>query len=622
MSRRTRRPTTFAAASPPAGRPRSEFVLLASVVLLGAALRCLFPGRMAVEHFDEGVYASNRWFAEGSYPARHLYAPPLLPALLEWSELLFGPTHLGTMLVGLLFGSATVPLAWWTARRWFGPGAGLSAAILAATSDVHLAFSRTALTDGPVTFWMLLAAAGFAEALREGRQRRLWNVAAGTATGLAWATKYNGWLPLGFAAASVVVGAAAAAIAAGGKRSRGADAAAGLRPLAGCLAAAVVAGIIWLPVWHGLQAVGGYAVVAANHRLYFTGVAGWWDSAVRQAANLQFLDGWLSAAGVGLALLLPRIMHLGDSIAPERFTWNAAGGIVLAAGVAVAVSAWLGSSAVLGVLAGAGLFRAMLQDLWRLRDSDAPAEPNRPLWLLAAWYFGLLSATPLYTPYPRLTLPWLAAAWLAAAGLPVVRCRWSAVDAREFASTGNGRVAIAAVGLCLVVAGTAWLAETQTARGVAAWQPRTEIARAAASIAQTLDAQPDSAGVEAAQRPAIGLDGVCFVYAEPAVLFHLAAEDARRAEVTLLVQPTADLAGVVRDARRLDLPTYLLAGPHADRDSNFAAAWPGVADRMQLLAEISYTPSDLVLLDSHGPAELFAGRPSERLRLFRVNRGE
>ena len=41
--------------------------------------------RSAVEHFDEGVYASNIYFAapEYAYPLQRFYAPPLLPALIE-----------------------------------------------------------------------------------------------------------------------------------------------------------------------------------------------------------------------------------------------------------------------------------------------------------------------------------------------------------------------------------------------------------------------------------------------------------------------------------------------------------------------------------------------------------
>ncbi|MGH7200188.1 MAG: ArnT family glycosyltransferase, partial [Planctomycetaceae bacterium] len=175
--------------------------LAAGLVLRGAHLE-----RTAVEHFDEGVYASNVWFGEAEgfqYPGRPLYAPPLLPALIEWPVLLLGPTHLATMLPSLLFGNATVLLVWWTARRWFGRTAGLAAITLAATSGFHALYSRAALTDAALGFWLLLAVSLTWEALQ--RPGGLWwIVAAGVATGLAWWTKYNGWLPLAIGAAGLV----------------------------------------------------------------------------------------------------------------------------------------------------------------------------------------------------------------------------------------------------------------------------------------------------------------------------------------------------------------------------------------------------------------------------------
>ena len=124
---------------------RAELVLLLLIVLGGFVLRLVHPSRMSVEHFDEGVYASN--IASGApydyrYPDRHLYAPPLLPWIVEWSIVFFGPSHLGTMLVGVLSGGLTVALLWWVARRWFGMEAGLAAATLAALSDFHLLYSH------------------------------------------------------------------------------------------------------------------------------------------------------------------------------------------------------------------------------------------------------------------------------------------------------------------------------------------------------------------------------------------------------------------------------------------------------------------------------------------------
>ena len=63
-----------------------EAGLLTGLVGLGVALRFAFVGRLAIEHFDEGVYASNVWF-DGSdgfgYPQVGLYAPPLLPLTIE-----------------------------------------------------------------------------------------------------------------------------------------------------------------------------------------------------------------------------------------------------------------------------------------------------------------------------------------------------------------------------------------------------------------------------------------------------------------------------------------------------------------------------------------------------------
>ena len=165
---------------------RGEIALLILIVVCGFALRAAYPSKMSIEHFDEGIYASNVWFGEGEdfrYPNRHLYAPPLLPFLLEWSVILFGPSAAGTMLIGIVCGGGTIGLIWWVARRWFGVEAGIAAATLAAFSDYHLLYSRTALTDVLLLLFVLLAVYFTWEAFRKMRLR--WIVAAGMTTGLA-----------------------------------------------------------------------------------------------------------------------------------------------------------------------------------------------------------------------------------------------------------------------------------------------------------------------------------------------------------------------------------------------------------------------------------------------------
>ena len=302
MSRRRSTDTPQQAESPSS----AEWVLLASIVLAGVALRCAFPSRMAVEHFDEGVYASNLWFPEAGYPARYLYAPPLFPWLVEWAMVFFGTGHWGTMLVNISFGSLTIPLVWWVTRRWFGPGAGLSAAMLAATSDFHLLYSRTVLTDVSLCFWLLLAVYCFGEAFRRGGYR--WAIAAGISTGLAWSTKYNGWLPLAIGIAGL---AGWAVFERPGRQAV-------WRNFLLWGTAAVTAVVVWMPAWNSLP--NGYAEVAANHRQYLVGFDQWGSTFLRQAANLRYLDGWLSAAGIAVAVLMPTLLRWAEG---DRFTWNA-----------------------------------------------------------------------------------------------------------------------------------------------------------------------------------------------------------------------------------------------------------------------------------------------------------
>src|SRR4029077_8623462 len=108
----------------------TELLLVALVTLVALGLLIAWPSQLAVEHFDEGVYASNLFFHDhggtGHYPDQHLYAPPLLPFLIECAMIVFGTSNAAAMAVSIVAGALTVPLLWWLGRRWFGPTAGLT----------------------------------------------------------------------------------------------------------------------------------------------------------------------------------------------------------------------------------------------------------------------------------------------------------------------------------------------------------------------------------------------------------------------------------------------------------------------------------------------------------------
>jgi len=634
--------------SPPAAaRPATgELIAIASVLLLGGVLRWNLPSNMAVEHFDEGVYASNVWFAaqtSAHYPLRQFYAPPLLPAAVEWLVLLFGPDAPVPMLVNLIAGTATILVLWWMGRTWFGTAAGITAAALCAFSDFHILYTRTVLTDPLLAFWLIAAVF----CLGEGHRRRdhRWLIAGGLLTGLAWWTKYNGWLPL-----AIQVSGVFGWLVFGGKEARR-DL---LWHLGGFVLAAVVAGLVIAPMFVGLNDAGGYAAVAENHRGYFVGWSGWWDGLKRHAGAQWFLEGYVSVIGAAYALawgLLLSVRRRGG-----RFTWNSMDGnrhatvpvsigvllgiVILAAGL----TAVLGTATVLAVFALWGFAAQFWLGGSRIRENSAVTSANSriltnsataesesvnlPWWLLAAWFIGLLVATPLYRAYPRLSLPWLASAWLGAGAALQAMINRRRHRAEQAEGEVNPRAIPIAVGLALLGGLLFYAGQTRfpTVR-VPGWQNRggfrpiaVELAKlAAADSAIVTPGSKDSSPIRADDVPQF----VLYVYGEPGLFYQLNREQRQPNSLPFVVAVAPEDVGRLTPVKTgsIEVPTYLVTGPHADRDAGFRERWGSSASRFrQVGGTLRYRPSELVLLNELPASEAADPdrHPHFAVRLFRV----
>ncbi|MCA9054527.1 MAG: glycosyltransferase family 39 protein, partial [Planctomycetaceae bacterium] len=184
-------PDEEASSGPVCGR---EWVALAVTVALGVWLRVAHSEHLAVEHFDEGVYAAN-WYChppglpDGEFPRQYLYAPPLLPELCFWTLFASGSDPQSVMWINIVAGSLMIPLMWLVARQWFGVASGLIAAALCAFSDLHVALSRMVLTDVLLCLFLTAGVGAGVKAIVTGRLR--WIAAAGILAALAWWTKYN-----------------------------------------------------------------------------------------------------------------------------------------------------------------------------------------------------------------------------------------------------------------------------------------------------------------------------------------------------------------------------------------------------------------------------------------------
>ena len=544
------------------------------VLAAGVAARLWSLSHSAVEHFDEGVYASNIYFGapEYAYPGRRFYAPPLLPALIEAGMIAGLPPNLAALLPSFLAGCGTIAALWWFGRSWFSPEAGLAAAALVALNDFHIALSTTALTDVLLGLWLVLAVDAISRSLVGGDFR--WAVGAGIYTGLAWWTKYNGWLPL-------AIEAAAMPLLWFFLRPPANE----LRRWAGCFAlTAFLAALVWSPYYFSLQSQGGYGPIAANHAKYIVGFASWFGSATRQLSN-QF------AFGIGF-LAIGTLLALAVAARQQQKTWlglvlglsSGVGPVVAAIIVICLAVSTAGASIGLARLLVACHLAPKLDAAWRRRTTG--------LCLVAAWWFGMLFATPLYTPYPRLALPYLLAAWLAtainvAAFLPTVE--------KGFYDSPLGKfwkwVFLVALGTVLT-----------TLAFFVRWQGLPSDRRGIERIAQQIHAS------EPTNQPR-----AIYVYGEPALFFQL------RVLGEELVGPVPELTETAVTLKGKPIPTFLIAGPHAWRDPEFHRQLSAAKDRWELVNEFDYRPSAIVWLDlndSRRSPEETAN--DDRVRLYRL----
>ncbi len=429
-----------------------ESVAVAGFFVLGLLLRVWHLDREAVEHFDEGIYSSVLWYDgafEGSYPARELFAPPLLSTMIEAASLLPGVGDFAPFLPAVLLGSLTTIALWLLARAWFGSAAGIFIAAVVSMSDFHVIYSRMALTDVPCLFWIIGSV--YFGTLSIQKQSFRDAAVAGFLCGLAWWTKYTGWLPL----AIVFSGVGTWWVWVGRKSIT-------VFRVAQLLGVMLLSALLtFAPWWWQLQDVGGYAAVSKNHANYLQSFSmetfNVWSTNLGSQLACQFWnDGAYGGISLGLGLLAAALFRWK---AAGRSTGNAdsgeSGGVGFSGGfpsimllirffvaaVALTVLAlriWtplLLTSLALGGFGGMFLW-PVLRRSWSRRaagdlsptaegalslspsdlESAATIDPALGLCTTLTWFLGMLVATPLYHPYARLFFPLLASVWLAAAG--------------------------------------------------------------------------------------------------------------------------------------------------------------------------------------------------------------
>src|ERR671936_958347 len=168
--------------------------------LLNPDEQSIVPRAWKIVHGGGG---DPHWF---DYPSLLMYVDAPFQA---WQD---RPSYLTARIMAVLLAVGAIAATWWLGRRAFGtPAAGVVAAAIVAVCTIHVAYSRAAVTDVPLTL-------GVAVALTLMVKGRL--ELAGIAVGLATGFKYPGvfllvplvvagWRRWGALAVSVVLAVAA-----------------------------------------------------------------------------------------------------------------------------------------------------------------------------------------------------------------------------------------------------------------------------------------------------------------------------------------------------------------------------------------------------------------------------
>ncbi|WP_437186496.1 ArnT family glycosyltransferase [Planctomicrobium sp. SH668] len=637
------------------------------LLVVGFVLRVTLPSRMAVEHFDEGVYASNLYSDHigFEYPDRQYYAPPLLPAIFEWVMVFTGASSHAVMWVNVVFGTGLIFAVWWTTKellqtstpistpasaKWdlvavIQQGASLSAAAMVACGDFFIQYSRAALTDIPVTFWMVSAVGCGARALRTGSWK--WSAASAMLTSCAWWTKYNGWLPLAILGAglagwlvltqlgrSSLSGASLLATPPekkkGSNRSQSSGTVSGWQPVVLFAAIALGAFLLWVPCLNSLQATGGYAAVAKNHQGYLVGWSGWGESVSKHVFVNWYYSNLPTICGLFIAIVIPfqRGTYIDSYLQLQNRPLFFGGPILLfGAMISVVIAGLLPLLLVLTTIAfvfwkkhvNASLRELEAPAAGNLDAANAPALRTLPLgmWILLAWILGLLLTTPLYRPYPRLILPLLTALVMGAAiGVSVLV---SVLRGWRGATIGQRPLKELSVPIILkMVPLTASIFVSVVPTVVTlnrtvflpALQDRTGFVSVTSEVLAAIEKD-----LEVHQKSELSnIDCVIYVLAEPGLYYQLAARE--NEGLKYISQPASDLGMLSSGKVDGKVPAYLVTGMHAQKeieqlDLEF--------NRILEVTTLDFTPSDLVLLDDMTPRELSNHR-DQKVRLWRINR--
>jgi hypothetical protein len=286
----------------------------------------------------------------------------------------------------------------------------------------------------------------------------------------------------------------------------------------------------------------------------------------------------------------------------------------------------------------------------------ATIDPALGLCTTLCWFLGMLLMTPLYHPYARLFFPLLASIWLAAAGGVSWWLESNLSVARRTVGTGETQerqpwAQSLVQGMLVAAVVTSFLRFDQNDRldvvevedvvHSQLFRDRSSIVTAAGRIAdlcvlsangqfdpnrspvvpdgqtifpemalQALERDPQIEQLTPDERRRERL--VVYAFGEPSLLLHLS-------NAGLTASPVSHLNLQDPSGASPAIPTFVVIGPNAKRTPEFWESWMQNANRFKFIADVTYAPGEVSLLDLFNPKWLSL-HPESRAQTFEVHR--
>jgi len=165
---------------------------IALIFVLALSIRLFNVFGMGLFHWDSGYYVGTALWLIGHGGMPYPWEPPVYSAFVSLGFLIFGLYDWVAVLVSALFGALTVILAYLIGKELFDSRTGLVAALFLTISQIHIIYSRMALTDSAFTFFFVLSLLLFIYSIK--RQKIHLYAIYGIALGITQNVKYNGFM--------------------------------------------------------------------------------------------------------------------------------------------------------------------------------------------------------------------------------------------------------------------------------------------------------------------------------------------------------------------------------------------------------------------------------------------